>query len=141
MPETLLTFRRPARHWTTFAGLAAAVVIACAPVAIPGLPRPLPILLTALGLAGIAAALAALVLNPVRGLTVTTDSITVDPEGRSRAIPLSDADHLEIASFTDSTDATLILKSGERIPLTLRAPGVEALATALTRAGIPRRDT
>lgn len=141
MTETLLTFLRPARHWTTFLGLGAAAVIACAPIAIPDLPRPLAIILAVLGLSGIAATLIALALNPIRGLVVTADRITIDPEGRTRTIPLADADHLEIAAFTDSTDATLILKSGERIPLTLRTPGVGALAAALARAGIPRRDT
>jgi hypothetical protein len=140
MTETLLTFRRPARHWTTLLGLAAAAVLATSPLAIPDLPRPLALLLATLGLTGIAAALAALALNPVRGLTITTDRITIDPEGRARTIPLAEADHLEIASFTDGRDATLVLKSGERLPLTLRAPGVETLAAALARAGVPRRD-
>lgn len=141
MTETLLTFRRPARHWTTLLGLAAAVVLTGAPLAIPDLPRALALILAALGFAGIATTVIALALNPIRGLVITADRITIDPEGHTRTFPLADVDHLELAVFTDATDSTLILKSGERIPLTLRAPGANALAAALARAGIPRRYT
>jgi hypothetical protein len=140
MTETLLAFRRPARHWTTLFGLIAAAWLTVIPFLVPDLPRALAVIFAALGLAGIAAALAALAFNPIRGLIVSTDRITIDPEGRARAILVRDVDHLEVASFTDGRDATLVLKSGERLSLTLRAPGVDALAAALAQADVPRRD-
>jgi hypothetical protein len=62
--------------------------------------------------------------NPVYGLRIDGQAMEIDRNGNIRRLLLRDIDFIEITTWSDSSDATIHLKSGDlhQIPQMARPP-------------------
>ena len=82
-----------------------------------------------------------MIANPITGIRIDNEALTLNAWRRPREIPLHEIDHLRVTDWTDECDIVIVYRDGrEEGTHAADMPDPDTLAEVMALHGIPVRD-